>query len=57
MNCFFRGPKRRIKKLLSGILIGSGIGILLILFLPTTAWLVIIGIGLIIAGFCHLFKC
>ena len=41
--------RRKMKKLISGILIGIGIGILLILFLPSNAWLVIIGIGLIIA--------
>ncbi|MCI8309390.1 MAG: hypothetical protein HFJ45_04160 [Clostridia bacterium] len=48
---------RRMKKLIAGILIGSGIGILLILFLPSDAWLILIGIGLIIFGINYLFKC
>lgn len=48
---------RRMKKLVAGFLIGTGIGILLILFLPVNAWLVLIGIGLIIAGINYLFKC
>jgi uncharacterized membrane protein YfcA len=46
-----------MKKLIAGILIGSGIGILLILFLPPNAWLVIIGICLILYGINYLFKC
>ena len=48
---------RKMKKLISGILIGSGVGILLILFLPINAWFILIGIGLIIAGIKYLFKC
>ncbi len=49
--------RRKFKKLISGILIGIGLGILLILFLPTNVWFIIIGIGLIIAGIGYLFKC
>ena len=48
---------RKMKKLIAGILIGVGVGILLILFLPTNAWFFIIGIGLIICGIKYLFKC
>ncbi len=48
---------RKMKKLIAGILIGFGIGILLILFLPSQIWLILIGIGLIIAGINFLFKC
>ncbi len=48
---------RKMRKLIAGILIGSGISILLILFLPADAWLIIIGIGLIICGINFLFKC
>jgi hypothetical protein len=40
---------RRMKKLIAGLLIGLGVGILLILFLPLNIWRVLIGIGLIIA--------
>ena len=53
----FRKPTRKLKKLISGILIGLGLGILSILFLPINVWLVINGIALIIAGFFYLFKC
>ena len=48
---------RKMKKLIAGIFIGLGIGILLILFLPSNVWLILIGIGLIIAGINFLFKC
>jgi hypothetical protein len=34
------------KRLLSGCLMGLGLGIILVLFLPLTAWLCIIGIAL-----------
>jgi uncharacterized membrane protein YfcA len=40
---------RKMKKLISGLLIGSGVGILLILFLPANAWPVLIGFALIFA--------
>lgn len=46
----------KMKKLISGILIGFGFGVLLVLFLPITAWLTIIGIALIVAGIKFLFK-
>lgn len=39
---------KKMRKLISGILIGFGLGILLILFLPINAWLTIIGIVLIV---------
>ena len=41
---------RKMKKIISGFLIGLGIGILLVLFLPINAWLTLIGIALTIAG-------
>jgi hypothetical protein len=34
------------KRILSGCLMGLGIGIILVLFLPLTAWLCLIGIAL-----------
>lgn len=40
----------KFKKIIAGILIGFGIGILLILFLPSIAWLCIIGIAMLIGG-------
>ena len=40
----------RKKRILSGCMIGLGLGIILVLFLPLTAWFFIIGIGLIIGG-------
>lgn len=40
----------KFKKIISGILIGFGIGILMVLFLPLTGWLFLIAVGLIIAG-------
>lgn len=49
--------RRKFRKLISGILIGFGIGILLVLFLPLEAWLTIIGIVLVVAGIKYLFDC
>jgi Na+-transporting NADH:ubiquinone oxidoreductase subunit NqrB len=40
----------RFRKIISGCLIGLGIGILLILFLPVKVWLIIIGIAFVICG-------
>lgn len=40
----------KFKKLIAGIFMGFGIGILLVLFLPPIAWMCIIGIGMIIGG-------
>ena len=40
----------RRKKFLPGCLIGLGLGIVLVLFLPLKAWLCSIGIGLVICG-------
>jgi len=37
----------KFKKIIAGILIGFGIGILLVLFLPLTGWLLLFSIGLI----------
>lgn len=45
----------RRKKLLSGCMMGLGLGIILVLFLPLTAWLCLISIGLIAAGISCLF--
>ena len=45
----------KFKKLISGILIGFGIGILLVLFLPPIAWICIMGIGTVIGGIKFLF--
>ncbi len=43
-----------LKKTLAVCLVGLGIGILLVLFLPFTGWLFLIGVGLIGAGFAWL---
>lgn len=48
---------RKMRKLIAGILIGAGVGILLILFLPVNVWFIIIGLGLIVVGINYLFKC
>ncbi len=48
---------KKFRKFISGILIGFGIGILLVLFLPLEAWLTIIGIALVVAGIKYLFDC
>ena len=45
----------KFKKLIAGILIGFGIGILLVLFLPPIAWICIMGIGTVIGGIKFLF--
>lgn len=47
--------RRRRKKLLSGCLIGLGIGIILVLFLPLTAWFCLISFCLIVCGISCLF--
>ena len=39
----------RFKKIIAGILIGFGIGVLLVLFLPPIAWICIMGIGTVAA--------
>ncbi len=46
----------RKKRTLSGCMVGLGLGIILVLFLPLTAWLCIIGIGLVIGGICYMFQ-
>ena len=42
---------RLFKKTLAVCLIGLGLGILLVLMLPLTGWLFIIGVGIICVGF------
>lgn len=46
----------RRKKFLPGCLIGLGLGIVLVLFLPLKAWLCIIGFGLVVGGISILFS-
>ncbi len=41
---------RILKKTLAVILIGLGIGILLVLLLPLSGWLFIIGVAIIVMG-------
>ena len=43
-----------LKKTLGVCCIGLGLGILLVLLLPITGWLFIIGVAIIIAGFAWL---
>ena len=43
------------KRILSGCIMGFGLGIILVLFLPFTAWMCITGICLIIGGIGYLF--
>lgn len=42
---------RALKKTIGVILIGLGLGILLVLLLPLTGWLFIIGVSLACVGF------
>lgn len=44
----------KFRKLIAGILIGFGVGILLVLFLPPIAWMCLIGIGMFIGGIKYL---
>lgn len=46
---------RILKKLLATCLIGFGLGVLLVLLLPLSGWLFIIGATITIAGLCCLF--
>ncbi len=46
---------RILKKLLATCLIGFGLGVLLVLLLPLSGWLFIIGAAITIAGLCCLF--
>ena len=39
-----------LKKTLAVCLIGLGLGILLVLLLPTTGWLFLIGVGVVTVG-------
>ena len=47
---------RKLKKFIAGCIIGTGIGILLILYMPIETWLTIIAIGLIICGIKKFFE-
>ncbi len=38
----------KLKKIIAGSLIGFGLGIIMVLFLPPVAWICIIGIGMLI---------
>ena len=40
----------KCRKIIGGCILGAGVGILLILFLPPTVWFCIIGIGLVVVG-------
>ena len=44
----------KFRKLIAGILIGFGVGILLVLFLPPIAWICIISIGALGGGIKYL---
>ena len=44
-----------LKKLLATCLLGFGLGVLLVLLLPLSGWLFIIGCVITIAGLCCLF--
>lgn len=44
-----------LKKTIGVCLIGIGLGILLVLLLPITGWLFLVGCALFIAGICWLF--
>ena len=46
---------RILKKLLATCLIGFGLGVLLVLLLPISGWLFIIGCAIMIIGLCFLF--
>lgn len=46
---FFR-KSCKWKRILAGLILGLGVGMLLILILPPTAWICIISIALIIMG-------
>lgn len=46
----------KFKKVIAGICIGFGIGMLFILFLPPAAWLTLIAVALVISGLKTLFK-
>ena len=40
----------KFRKIIAGILIGFGIGIIMVLFLPPVTWIFIIGVGMFIGG-------
>ncbi len=46
-----KGMKGFLKKTLGVCLIGLGLGILLVLLLPLTGWLILIGLAVIAIGF------
>ena len=45
-----------LKKLLATCLIGFGLGVLLVLLLPLSGWLFIIGCAIALGGLCILFS-
>ncbi len=45
---------RLLKKTLAVCLIGFGLGVLLVILLPTTGWLFLIGIAVVAIGFAWL---
>ncbi len=47
---------RKGKKLIAGLILGAGIGMLSILILPPKIWLFIISMGLIIIGIRKIFE-
>jgi uncharacterized membrane protein YfcA len=47
---------RLLKKLLATCFIGFGLGILLVILLPLSGWLFLIGCGLIIVGLIFLWQ-
>ena len=40
----------KFRKIIAGALIGLGIGIILVLFLPPVAWIFIMGVAMFIGG-------
>lgn len=44
----------KFKKVIAGVLIGFGIGVLLVMFLPPVAWVCIIGICMLAGGIKYL---
>lgn len=40
----------KFRKIIAGVLIGLGIGIILVLFLPPVAWICIMGVAMLVGG-------
>ena len=53
-NIIYKGGSKMIwckfRKIIAGALIGLGIGIILVLFLPPVAWIFIMGVAMFIGG-------